>query len=80
MRYRLKDLLWRVRFWWSNRWFKRNRIRLRNVAAWAVHHQAFGGSYDANEILKGHADRRISEAAYGRISKLAPAAVAGEEK
>lgn len=60
----MRDLLWRVRTWWAMRWFKRNRIRLRRVAAWAVHHQSNGGSHDSDSILDGNADRRIYEAAY----------------
>lgn len=44
-----------------------DRRRLRNVAAWAVEHQARGGIHDARSILAGHADRRIAEAACGDI-------------
>lgn len=57
----------RVRFWWGQRWFRRNRERLRNVAAWAVAHQIKGGIHDSRSILNGEADRRIQEAAMGRV-------------
>lgn len=68
----MRHLIWKFRFWWKNRWFNRNRERLRNVAAWAVHHQSGGGCYDSDMILDGRADRRIREAAYGCIDKSLP--------
>lgn len=46
--------------------------QLRNVAAWAVHHQAYGGIHDSKSILGGNADRRIMEAAAGDLGKSAP--------
>lgn len=58
----------KLQAWREQRWFKRNRLRLRNVAAWAVHHQLNGGAHDENTILSGNADRRIQEAADGSIS------------
>lgn len=65
----MKDLIWKIRFWWDHRWFERNKHRIRNVAAWAVHHHAYGGSHDANTILDSAADKRIMQAAYGLINK-----------
>jgi hypothetical protein len=67
LKWRTRELMWRIRSWWRNRWFNRNRKKLRNVAAWAVHHHSGGGIHDATSILKGQADKRISEAAEGRI-------------
>lgn len=69
MKYWVKDKIFQIKHWWNWRWFRRNQIRLRNVAAWALNHHAGGGSYDQTSILAGHADRRISEAADGRINK-----------
>lgn len=63
----MRHLIWKIRFWWKNRWFNRNRERLRNVAAWALQHQGKGGAHDSSSVLKGCADRRIREAAYGCI-------------
>ena len=52
--------------WW---WFKRNKIRLRRVAAWAVHHHAGGGIHDDRSIMNGEADRRVCEAATTPLDK-----------
>jgi hypothetical protein len=59
----MNALLFRLLHWWNWRWFRHNQVRLRRIAAWAVHHQANGGAHDAGTIMAGGADRRINEAA-----------------
>lgn len=61
----------KIKHWWEWRWFRRNQKRLRNIAAWAMHYHAAGGSSDARSVLKGFNDRRIREAANGDLGYIA---------
>lgn len=62
MIYWIKDKWISFRRWRNSRRFQQNRKQFRNVAAWAVHHHANGGSHDADSIRSGSADKRIMQA------------------
>lgn len=67
MKWWIRDKIWQIKHWWEWRWFRRNQTKLRNIAAWAIQHEANGGIHYRESILAGCADRRIFDAAYGRI-------------